>query len=79
MADEPCHICGDCWWQDCPNDADEVMYGADLKLRKGQGFLVYSGDVELCVGHMRYAEATHRMNLNWKAIEQAIARQKDRV
>lgn len=68
---EPCHICGKCWWVDCENDAD---YAIDVSLKRHQAFIMYEGKVDLCGGHYRLAvERKGRLNLNWKAIEQAVA------
>lgn len=71
-----CHICGTCWWEGCDNDADFAM-DVDLKRR---GLPLYSGKIDLCAGHTRYVyENGGRLDLNWMAIEQALARQKERV
>ena len=66
-----CHICGTCWWVDCPNDAD---YAIDVDLKRN-GLPLYSGKVELCAGHSGQAQTNGgRLDLNWLAVEQAIAR-----
>jgi hypothetical protein len=69
---EPCHICGTCWWVDCDNDAD---YSIDVDVAKRHGDPVfYSGKVDLCGGHFRVArDKGGRLNLNWLAVEQALA------
>lgn len=70
-----CHICGTCWWVDCENDAD---YAMDVDLKR-KGIPLYSGRIELCGGHTRQAHANGgRLDLNWTAVEQAIARKKAR-
>jgi hypothetical protein len=75
-VNDDCHICGTCWWVDCENDAD---YSMDVDLKR-HGLPLFSGRIELCGGHARFARTRGgRLELNWLAIEQAIARQKDRV
>lgn len=71
-----CHICGQCWWVHCENDADYTIRRADIKRNRKT---VYIGDIDLCAGHARFAEHYKRLDLNWLAIEQAIALQKERV
>lgn len=74
MTDDPCHICGTCWWTDCDNDADETVHVELKQVRNG--LPVFDGGVDLCAGHARWAESQNgRMNLKWEAIHQAIARQ----
>jgi len=69
-SDSGCMICGSCWWVDCKNSAD---YRMDVDLKRN-GKQIYSGDVDLCAGHARLVHANGgRMDLNWKAIEQARA------
>ena len=68
--DGKCHICGTCWWVGCENPAD---YTIDVALRRN-GLPLYDGDVDLCAGHYRHAQATRgRLDLSWDAIEQALA------
>lgn len=70
VNDKDCHICGDCWWSGCPNDAD---YQMDVDLKR-HGLPLYSGRIELCGGHAALAhENGGRLNLNWEAITQALA------
>jgi hypothetical protein len=65
-----CHICGQCWWVDCPNDAD---YSIDATLKR-HGETIFDGKVELCTGHAEQALASKgQLSLNWMAIEQARA------
>ena len=71
MTDDDCVICGCCWWSGCDNDAD---YEDDVDLKR-HSLPVYSGKVDLCAGHHRYAAMTGHMNLKWAAVEQALARQ----
>jgi hypothetical protein len=72
--DEDCHICGKCWWNGCENDAD---FALEVDLKRG-GLPLYLGKVDLCGGHTQQASANGgRLNLNWRAIEQALAR--DRI
>lgn len=68
-----CHICGTCWWVHCENDADYVLRQVEVKRHM---LPVYTGDVELCAGHSAVATRERRLDLNWVALEQAIARQK---
>ena len=70
MSDE-CFICGTCWWTGCQNDADYTM---DVELKR-HGRLVYSGKVDLCAGHTRFAGGSGSLNIGWAALEQALARQ----
>ncbi len=71
-----CHICGDCWWQDCDLPAD---YEMDVDLKR-KGSLIYSGNVELCAGHKDFVHLNGgRMNLKPLAIEQANALKKTKV
>jgi hypothetical protein len=75
MSDD-CHICGRCWWVHCTNDADYTM-DVDLKRR---GLPLYSGRVELCGGHARLTHSNGgRLDLNWLAVEQALALEKARA
>lgn len=68
--DTGCHICGTCWWVNCENDAD---YALDVALKR-QGKPLYSGKIELCTGHTHLAhERNGRLDLNWDAVEQAVA------
>lgn len=78
--DTKCHVCGSCWWVSCSNDADYAR-DVDLRLKRsiGLGDLVYSGKVELCAGHTRQSFAENRMDLNWDALEQAVALQEARA
>lgn len=71
MTDAECHICGNCWWQDCDNPAD---YEVDVELKR-HGLHLYSGKVDLCQGHAEFATRGQMMNLRWASIEQALARQ----
>jgi hypothetical protein len=72
-VDPDCHICGTCWWVDCANDAD---YAIDVALKR-KNLPLYNGRVDLCAGHYRLAYSRNgRLNLNWVAIEQAIAKDK---
>lgn len=73
-SDSDCVICGNCWWEGCDNPAD---HEDDVELKRRR-LPVYSGVVDLCDGHHKHAMLTGRMNLKWAAIEQAIARQKER-
>lgn len=70
MKEQDCHICGTCWWVDCPNDADYVMREVEVKRHK---LPVYTGDIELCSGHAEVATRERRLDLNWLALEQALA------
>ena len=68
MKDPDCFICGMCWWQDCPNDADYTM---DVQLKR-KGTQIYDGKVQLCGGHTRLVHSNGgRMDLKPQAIEQA--------
>lgn len=72
---DECHVCGTCWWVDCPNDAD---YEMDVDLKRN-GLPLYSGTVDLCGGHTRQAHSNGgQLSLNWLAVEQALALQKER-
>lgn len=71
--DEDCRVCGLCWWTDCGNDADVTVH-VELK-QTSNNHPVYDGPVDLCAGHARWAETTNgRLNIDWAAIHQAIAR-----
>ena len=71
-----CHICGTCWWVHCENDAD---YSMDVALKR-HGKPLYDGKIELCAGHARLAhERNGRLDLNWLAVEQAVALTKARA
>jgi hypothetical protein len=73
MTDTKCYICGDCWWQGCPNDADYQMH-VDLKRK---GLPLFSGSVELCGGHKDQVHTNGgRMDLKWEAVEQALSMQR---
>lgn len=75
-ATEPCHICGDCWWFECPNPAD---YSVDVGLKR-HGRPLFSGEIDLCAGHYRFAaENGGHLNLKPLAIEQALAAQRVKV
>lgn len=78
MSDTGCHICGDCWWVHCPNDADYTM---DVELKRRDGKVWYDGKIELCGGHTRYVHETNgnHLSLNPLAIEQANALKKTKV
>lgn len=74
--DDGCHICGDCWWVNCPNPAD---YSDDVVIKR-HGSTLYEGEIDLCAGHARYwRQNGGRLDLNWLAIEQALALQKARA
>lgn len=67
-----CVICGQCWWAGCDLAAD---YELDVPIKR-HGRLIYDGHIDLCAGHARYAVSSGgHLNLNWTALEQAIARQ----
>ena len=72
---DKCYVCGDCWWQECQNDAD---YSHDVDLKRG-GLPVFAGKVELCGGHSQLALRTGRMDIKWEAIEQALSVQAARA
>lgn len=75
MRDDGCAVCGRCWWFDCPNDAD---YSIDVDLKRN-GLPLYSGSVDLCGGHTRFAQRNGgRLDLNWDAVEQALALQMEK-
>lgn len=75
MTNDDCHICGTCWWVNCTNDAD---YELDVVLKR-HGQVAYDGAVDLCAGHLDYASRTGHVNVDWIALEQALARQASRV
>jgi hypothetical protein len=68
---DDCHICGKCYWHDCPNEAD---FTVDVDLKR-HGLPLYSGGVDLCAGHYRFARRGNHMDLNWMAVEQALERE----
>lgn len=70
--DEPCHICGNCWWTGCNNPADYTINTPGIRHK---GHFIPVGDIDLCAGHARYAQRRHgRLDLDWKAVEQALAK-----
>lgn len=71
MADDDCLICGDCWWNACGNPADYTITDCELTYR---GSHAYRGDVDLCTGHMAQAQILGRVNVDWRVLEQAIAK-----
>jgi hypothetical protein len=73
---EECAVCGECWWSGCKLSAD---YTLDVDLKRN-GSPIFSGGVDLCAGHTRFAHSNGgRLNLKPVAIEQANALQKARA
>lgn len=69
-------MCGKCWWVNCPNDAD---YSDDVVLKR-KNLPLYEGKVDLCAGHaMLWRQNGGHLDLNWLAIEQALALGKARA
>lgn len=75
---DDCHICGTCWWNDCPNDGDVELEDVTISYRSPSALhasLVKVGTLDLCGGHYRQWKADGRLNLKWVAIEQALVRE----
>jgi len=67
---DPCLICGNCWWTRCDQPAD---YEFDVHLKR-EGRTVFDGVVDLCTAHAKHAAKTGHVNIDWRALEQALAR-----